>query len=275
MAIIKCPRCGHEISDRAAKCIYCGTVLAEEEIRCIDCGKILLETDEICPNCGGPVEKKSTRNVKSQLPEVTSIKMRKKRKKIMIGIIIAVLICVIGSIRYKIYLTNKELQKYLEVYNGYISDLDNARFFMLASVEKTEPFCDLILNLWSNLIYQKTEDETDKYIRPDGYFVSDFKIAVSNLFADPETTEMLADIEQMQSDAKDLVEKLQDPAGEFNNCYDAVSDLYKAYKTLTDLVINPFESYTEFSKNKSDAILDFKSAFESLDNQIPGKIEIE
>lgn len=28
MALIKCPECGKEISDKAQKCIHCGTTLA-------------------------------------------------------------------------------------------------------------------------------------------------------------------------------------------------------------------------------------------------------
>ena len=57
MAIIKCPQCEKEISDKAPKCIYCGKVLKEEEEKenkCIECGTILTKTDKVCPNCGCP-----------------------------------------------------------------------------------------------------------------------------------------------------------------------------------------------------------------------------
>ena len=32
MAMIKCPECGQEISDKAKKCVYCGFVFEEEII---------------------------------------------------------------------------------------------------------------------------------------------------------------------------------------------------------------------------------------------------
>ena len=32
MAMINCPECGQEISDKAKKCIHCGKVFVEEEI---------------------------------------------------------------------------------------------------------------------------------------------------------------------------------------------------------------------------------------------------
>lgn len=32
MALIKCPKCNHEISDTSKKCIHCGTSLREKKI---------------------------------------------------------------------------------------------------------------------------------------------------------------------------------------------------------------------------------------------------
>ena len=42
MAMIKCPECGQEISDKAKKCVHCGKVLIEDKPAtkvCSDCGK--------------------------------------------------------------------------------------------------------------------------------------------------------------------------------------------------------------------------------------------
>ena len=86
MAMINCPECGQEISDKAKKYIHCGKVFVEEEIikeeiKCDECGAVLTETDEVCPNCGCPVEKKATKNeTKLQQVEVASIKMAKKQR---------------------------------------------------------------------------------------------------------------------------------------------------------------------------------------------------
>ena len=71
MAIIKCPECGQDISDKAKKCIHCGKVFVEEEIGkvfvvCAECGAELAETDEYCPNCGCPVSKNNPVQKKSK-----------------------------------------------------------------------------------------------------------------------------------------------------------------------------------------------------------------
>lgn len=59
MAMIQCPECGQEISDKAKKCIHCGRVLIEDEIKtkkCSECGteNSLEETE--CVHCGCPFE---------------------------------------------------------------------------------------------------------------------------------------------------------------------------------------------------------------------------
>lgn len=51
MAIIRCPECGHEVSDMAQRCPFCGVDIAGNIITCPDCGKILLRTTKVCPNC--------------------------------------------------------------------------------------------------------------------------------------------------------------------------------------------------------------------------------
>ena len=52
MALIKCPECGHEVSDYAQQCPSCGVQIADNIVVCPDCGKILLKKEKSCPNCG-------------------------------------------------------------------------------------------------------------------------------------------------------------------------------------------------------------------------------
>ena len=55
MAMISCPSCGGQVSDKAKKCVHCGTVLIPEEKRyCPECGAELSNTGgcNICPSCG-------------------------------------------------------------------------------------------------------------------------------------------------------------------------------------------------------------------------------
>ena len=55
MALIKCPECGREVSDRAAACPGCGFALGSVK-RCEECGEILPSGAAVCPKCGLPVD---------------------------------------------------------------------------------------------------------------------------------------------------------------------------------------------------------------------------
>lgn len=62
MAIIKCPYCDKEISDKAKKCVYCKKSIAEKNSEkatyiCKECGSKIDNRKRICPKCGCPVEK--------------------------------------------------------------------------------------------------------------------------------------------------------------------------------------------------------------------------
>ena len=61
MALIKCPECGKEVSDKAKVCIHCGYPLTveniesqeiEESMYCPYCGKKLPPGSEFCAYCG-------------------------------------------------------------------------------------------------------------------------------------------------------------------------------------------------------------------------------
>lgn len=51
MAIIKCPECGHQISDKAPVCPSCGVEIAGKITRCPQCGEVYFKDREMCPNC--------------------------------------------------------------------------------------------------------------------------------------------------------------------------------------------------------------------------------
>lgn len=54
MAIIKCPECGHQISDKAPACPSCGVEIAGKVIKCPNCGEVYFKDQEMCPNCHRP-----------------------------------------------------------------------------------------------------------------------------------------------------------------------------------------------------------------------------
>ncbi|MEE3383795.1 MAG: zinc ribbon domain-containing protein [Prevotella sp.] len=59
MAIIKCPECGHQVSDRAPVCPSCGVEIAGNINKCTRCGEVFFRDEHFCPNCHQPVEGKT------------------------------------------------------------------------------------------------------------------------------------------------------------------------------------------------------------------------
>ena len=49
--IIKCPECGHQVSDKAPVCPSCGVEIAGHIIKCSHCGELYLKEESSCPNC--------------------------------------------------------------------------------------------------------------------------------------------------------------------------------------------------------------------------------
>lgn len=56
MAIIKCPECGHQVSDHAATCPSCGIGIAGNVKRCPDCGAVVFKDRAVCPDCHCPLD---------------------------------------------------------------------------------------------------------------------------------------------------------------------------------------------------------------------------
>ena len=54
MAIIKCPECGHQISEKASNCPSCGVEIAGKVVRCEHCGEVYFNDEVLCPNCHTP-----------------------------------------------------------------------------------------------------------------------------------------------------------------------------------------------------------------------------
>lgn len=56
MALIKCPECGKEVSDKAKKCIHCGQPLVDEvaiidKVKCSNCGNIISDDAPLVWKC--------------------------------------------------------------------------------------------------------------------------------------------------------------------------------------------------------------------------------
>lgn len=56
MAMIKCPECGHQVSDRAEACPSCGVRIAGNVKKCSRCGAVVFKNQAFCPECHGSID---------------------------------------------------------------------------------------------------------------------------------------------------------------------------------------------------------------------------
>lgn len=258
MAMTTCPNCGEQISDKAKKCVHCGTVLIPEEKKyCSDCGAELEEGMKVCPKCGCPIENAVEMEAAPQQVEVTGVKITKKSKKmIVIAVITVIAAATIAAIGVQMHKKNvaakvaAEAQKQGEEYG---TNLNMAAYSILSGASDAETCGNLIKQVWYNSIYEQSDSKTDKYTKPNGYYVSDFNDALKNLFLDSSFNDQIEDINDNKDTVNSLMKKLKNPPEEYKDAYESISKLYDAYLSLTNLATDPTGNLQTYSQNFNDA----------------------
>lgn len=254
MAMMECPNCGEQVSDKAKKCVHCGTVLIPEEKRyCQECGAELEADADVCPKCGCPVDNAKENETVPQQVEVTGVKIAKKSKKIIAIAAVVVLIVALIAVAVVQGQKKKEAEEAAKRIEEYSANLELVTYSMLSGAGDAETCGNLIKKVWYNAIYEERDDSTDKYTRPKGYFVSDFNDALQNLYSDSSFSLQISGIEDNQDTVNSLMKKLKNPPDEYEDAYEAVTELYDAYLTLTNLATDPSGSLQTFSSNFNDA----------------------
>ena len=260
MALIQCKNCGKDVSDRAKVCPHCGTQLIDDEVTqpqpiiCEECGAEIPQGADSCPNCGCPVPVDGEENTEApQKVELTSVKIPKldqRKKKIVVGSIIGVivLIAVISLI-----ISQMRQATAAQLSADYSENISTVSAAILSSAIQTEEAGNLIHDVWYNCIFEENDPETNEYTRPNGYYLDDFNDALANLFSDETFSQQLSSIKNDQETVTDLMRKMSDPPEEFEDAYEALRELFDAYTEFTNLVINPSGNLQTFTSNFNDA----------------------
>ena len=238
MALIQCPNCGKEISDKAQSCVYCGCTFSQETKKtCPECGNEIDQDVTVCPRCGYPIAFEEEEGVvpiqknKEKQPKNT------KKKRILLSAFMVVLIAVLcfgfAQIKEKEYAVN----------------LYNATYTMLQGCADAENACNLIQKTWSNAIWEKSDKETNKYTKPKGVFVSDFNDALGNLFADEDFKKQLSEIVENQNQVTAYMKALQSPPKKYEKAYNKITEFYETYLQFTNMAINPDGSLNSFAED--------------------------
>ena len=163
------------------------------------------------------------------------------------------------------YQKKKAAEEYAQRVEEYSDNLQLAAVTMLTGASDAESSANLIKQVWYNAIYEKRDDKTDKYTRPKGYFVYDFNDALGNLYADSSFSSKISSIEDNQDTVNGLMKKLKNPPDEYKDAYDAVSDLYDAYISLTNCATDPSGSLQTYSSTFNDADTNTLNAYKAME----------
>ena len=250
MALIQCPECGKEVSDKAIECPQCKTKLKEPEpVKkvCLECGEELQDDEQICPKCGCQVPTEKQMKVEAE--------KKNKKKVLKIGILtIAItlaLICIFVVVRDNQKKKAEQLaeEQALQLSKDYAENLSSTVLVMISGAADAEKAGNLIRDVWSDTIYDEYNPETSKYV--SGH--SDFNDSLQALFDDSEFSGKLNDIKTNQETLKSLMKELTNPPEEHTEAYSELKNFYDAYLELTNLVTNPTGSLQTFTNNFNDA----------------------
>lgn len=196
MAVIKCPECGHQVSEKAPTCPGCGVEIAGKVLRCPDCGEVYFVDQSMCPACYRPTAKTqptiakpvapqkpvqvkeepveaNSQNTKNATQEKKG-KEKKSYKTVIFSFLAVILLCGVFAYFYKEKVQQNEesrmydkailstdpmdLQEYLNQYRGINPEHTDSINAHLAALMQIDTD-------WSNAVVSDTRDAIEQYIK--------------------------------------------------------------------------------------------------------------
>ena len=186
MAIIKCPECGHPVSDKAPTCPNCGVEIEGKVTKCTQCGEVYLAELPACPKCrhstkasvGYAEEKKEVpAEAVNVAPPIDPHKDKPTAKKspvtLIVAFAIALALCAVGYYYYHNAQSAKEkeayayamqsedplvLQTYLDTYREAPKEHVDAINNRLENLKKVD-------NDWTDALASETKEALEEYLR--------------------------------------------------------------------------------------------------------------
>ena len=145
MALIKCPECNKEISDKAKVCPNCGVEIKKEKIQiCDECGT-KNSNSKICTKCGAPLRK---------------VKKLNTRTKTIIGILLVIITIIVMLLGFNLHKKKVE-NDYKALLIKTVSKINKQGIM-------ADYFCYEIADIWHDSIWSKYDvdfnDEIDDYL---------------------------------------------------------------------------------------------------------------
>lgn len=190
MAIIKCPECGHPVSDKAPTCPTCGVEIVGKTITCANCGTTYFKDQAICPNCHCPnplnaatsplpsiqnatlsQESNSTQSTSEQ--ESSTSEKKNNRFIWIISFVIALIIC--GTLYYFYHSASQQQEEEAYEYAMKSNDPDVLQSYLETYKDADQAHIDSImshLNMlktldteWTNAIVSGSKEAIEAYLQ--------------------------------------------------------------------------------------------------------------
>ena len=191
MAIIKCPECNHDISDKAPVCPSCGVPIAGHIVKCPVCGKVYFSNFSECPQCHNKTGMAETTDASQNLVDVSdtnvplngsenkeessvkSINVHKNNRiVIMVVVVVALLVCGICYAFYHNSQSDKEQQAYemamssqdADVLQNYLAMYPNAPQEHVDSIQSHLDMLKAVDRDWTNAVVSGSKSVIERYI---------------------------------------------------------------------------------------------------------------
>lgn len=248
MAIIKCPECGHVVSDRAKTCPNCGVDIAGQIITCPDCGEVIFKDMAECPNCHCTInaaqasyepvvtaaeEPESSKPAVAPADAKKAAPPRKRVKRsytaLVVSLVIALIIVLLGLYFYQTTQQQSELRAYENaissgepaVLQNFLDIYADAPKMHRDSIQKHLDELKKIDIEWGNALASQSKAELQRYINrhPGNLHVNEAKIIIDSIDWQTAQTDNTANAFQLYLDehpdgqhideARDMFERLE------------------------------------------------------------------
>ena len=190
MAIIKCPECGHDVSDKAPTCPTCGVEIVGKTITCANCGTTYFKDQALCPNCHCPnplnaatsplpsiqtatLSQESNSTQSSSEHESSTSEKKNNRFIWIISFVIALIIC--GTLYYFYHSASQQQEEEAYEYAMKSNDPDVLQSYLETYKDADQAHIDSImshLNMlktldteWTNAIVSGSKEAIEAYLQ--------------------------------------------------------------------------------------------------------------
>ena len=204
--IIKCPECGHQISDRAKICPSCGIEIAGKITRCPDCGELIFKDEPECPNCHCSINASAaTKSVEDyglapEVPEISTPTEPEEPKKsghkilwstLVMAFVLALIIVFLGIYFYQKSQQENELRAYENammssepaVLQNFLDMYIDASVAHRDSVKAHLEILKKVDRDWENAVRSKSKAALQLFIdrNPDNIHIPEAKLIIDSL----------------------------------------------------------------------------------------------